>query len=356
VTEVKYKRDAADRIVEALNTVTTPQPAPDPPSVVSTKTRYGFTGSSDAPSVILDENSVVHQATISLPGGVLVTLQVASPTPSTWSYPNLHGDVVATADAAGVEPAGAHTAIYDPYGNVIRGTTPTTTVPENAEGTLDYGWLGQHQRGLEHMTGLEPITEMGARQYSARLGRFIEADPIAGGSCNDYDYACADPVNGRDLDGNWSIGSIFRKIGRFVAVGLHAFRGGTHSRRYSTVRRTATIKSALVGFSRGRLATVNQWPDEVDDWATESGGSATFEACLGLCFGWGLTDTRQIEYRGITGYGIVASFGVDVPLWGSQPESGDWCGGAKFVAVCKTDNGIAFSGSLGIGLGVWRVA
>jgi len=43
---------------------------------------------------------------------------------------------------------------------------------------------------------------MGARQYDPTLGRFLETDPIEGGSANDYDYTNADPVNGRDLDGN----------------------------------------------------------------------------------------------------------------------------------------------------------
>jgi hypothetical protein len=42
---------------------------------------------------------------------------------------------------------------------------------------------------------------MGARSYLPALARFAEVDPWRGGSCNDYDYACADPVNGADLEG-----------------------------------------------------------------------------------------------------------------------------------------------------------
>lgn len=37
----------------------------------------------------------------------------------------------------------------------------------------------------------------------ARAGgsRFLQVDPVEGGSANDYDYAMADPVNNLDLDG-----------------------------------------------------------------------------------------------------------------------------------------------------------
>jgi hypothetical protein len=42
---------------------------------------------------------------------------------------------------------------------------------------------------------------MGARPYVPGLGRFLEVDPIEGGSANDYDYGLGDPLNRVDLDG-----------------------------------------------------------------------------------------------------------------------------------------------------------
>jgi RHS repeat-associated protein len=65
---------------------------------------------------------------------------------------------------------------------------------------MDYAWLGRHQRPLEHAGTLATI-EMGARQYVPGLGRFLEVDPVEGGSANDYEYCKGNPVNCEDLDG-----------------------------------------------------------------------------------------------------------------------------------------------------------
>ncbi|RDI68442.1 RHS repeat-associated protein [Nocardia pseudobrasiliensis] len=47
---------------------------------------------------------------------------------------------------------------------------------------------------------------MGARTYLPVLGRFLQVDPVAGGSANDYDYVNGDPINSFDLAGtiSWS--------------------------------------------------------------------------------------------------------------------------------------------------------
>jgi hypothetical protein len=37
--------------------------------------------------------------------------------------------------------------------------------------------------------------------YDPNLGRFLQMDAIEGGSCNDYDYVCGDPINGMDIGG-----------------------------------------------------------------------------------------------------------------------------------------------------------
>ncbi len=104
-------------------------------------------------------------------------------------YPltNPHGDVVATTDAAGTVTS---TGTWDEYGDVTAGSGG------------QWGWLGAPQRRSDATLG---AIEMGARQYDPALGRFYSRDPVPGGSCNPYDYTCADPVNNTDLDGRYCL-------------------------------------------------------------------------------------------------------------------------------------------------------
>jgi RHS repeat-associated protein len=113
---------------------------------------------------------------------------------------NLHGDVAATMQtiAGGL----TSTSTTDEYGN------PTNPA---AAGTTRYGWLGSKQRAADTPAGL---ILMGVRLFNTYTGRFLQTDPVPGGSCNAYDYACGDPVNGLDLDGK----SWWRKAFRVAAI------------------------------------------------------------------------------------------------------------------------------------------
>jgi RHS repeat-associated protein len=206
-TAVSYVRDATDRIVAR--------------QVGPTGVRYGSTGSGDAPDFTTNTSNVVQEVTYSLPGGVLLTTRS---TGNVWSYPNLHGDVVAVANQAGTKLG--VTKVYDPYGNAIAGG-----IPDNSAGNFDYAWLGKTQRPLEQEPALQALIEMGARQYSPLLGRFIEVDPVKGGCANDYAYP-ADPVNTFDLDGR--IGQRGRSC-RELRSSIYN-RMSTLSRRFADLR------------------------------------------------------------------------------------------------------------------------
>lgn len=182
-TTVTYTRDGADRIIarEVVNAANETQ-------------RYGYTGDGDSPDLTLDSSGGIVERTVSLPAGGLVTFRALE---QVWSLPNLHGDAVVVTDAFSVTQGPQRT--YDPFGN-----TSGQPLVDNSAGAFDYGWLGAHQRTTEHQSGFAQTVEMGARQYDPMLGRFLQVDPVEGGSANDYDYSNADPVNESDLNGTCS--------------------------------------------------------------------------------------------------------------------------------------------------------
>jgi RHS repeat-associated protein len=102
---------------------------------------------------------------------------------------DLHTTIAATATVGGVGVSA--TFSYDEFGN----PTATTT-------TARYGWLGGANRA---QTGIGGLTMMGQRLYNPATGRFLQTDPIPGGSANAYDYCGQDPINSYDLNGSMRV-------------------------------------------------------------------------------------------------------------------------------------------------------
>ncbi|WP_130650690.1 DNRLRE domain-containing protein [Egicoccus halophilus] len=141
-------------------------------------------------------------ATITSPDGATTTI--------TEQLTDLFGSVIAN---VGNDPQAAipgttvlATSITDEYGAPL----DTTTI------TGRYHWLGGKQRAAVLASG---AILMGVRAYLPQLGRFLQIDPVIGGSASAYDYCYADPINCTDLDGKrarWSrlVGRWYRGIRR----------------------------------------------------------------------------------------------------------------------------------------------
>ena len=175
---MSYTRDPLDRLVGRQG---------------ATTQRYRYANMGDSPDFSVDVSGAVTERYLSLAGGVNVTTR--GPT-QIWSYPNLHGDVIARADAQGAKLGG--TRWFSPWGEA------SANVLDNLEGDADLGYLGRHAKLTEHGTGFEPLINMGARPYHIGLGRFLTTDPVEGGCANDYVYVFGDPVNQSDLSGRAS--------------------------------------------------------------------------------------------------------------------------------------------------------
>ena len=213
---VAYARDAGDRVVARATTTT----------AGSSTLRYAFTGDGDTPDLVLDAGNRVLTRTIALPGGVLYDQpgQGAPPTTTaggasvpaapSWSCPSIRGDIALLWTDAGIQTGPLHT--YTPDGQPLTptGVPDPDAGPDTQPGDTDTGWLGQHQKDLDHAGGLNLI-QMGARPYTPLLARFLTVDPVEGGTANAYTYV-TDPINDTDLTGMFGWRSALKSAGRWA--------------------------------------------------------------------------------------------------------------------------------------------
>jgi RHS repeat-associated protein len=174
---------------------------------VNEDTTFGYADNADSPAYSKPTLGGSVTTYVNGPDGLLV---INTGTIPTYPIQNAHGDSVGVTDANGVFTANPPT---DEWGV---GTPPANRL----------GWLGGKERFSTG--GTLNLYRFGVRLMDPSLGRFLERDPVEGGSANSYDYAYQDPINNFDLDG------------RFCIAGRSKGRGCRGAGFLRTVRRSVS--------------------------------------------------------------------------------------------------------------------
>jgi RHS repeat-associated protein len=330
---VSYPRDGASRIVQrSVNG--------------DVAARCSYTGSGDTSDLTLDSTGTVIEATLALAGGVVFTWRN---TAAVWSFPNLHGDVAAVTDGAGVKQG--PTRVYASFGQPLTGNSSGEL--DNSAGQFDYGWHGAAQRPVEHQCGTHALIEMGARPYDPSTGRFLQVDPIEGGTPNDYVYV-SDPVNGSDLTGKYADGRspsswrTYRGARTVKSAHIRALNRLLNSRTFSGRHRFDPVRArrnrngiplvtSLPAAFRGFANTTTMRPSRPLVRVSEPGHLSN-------------PITPQGIYDGFVAVATVISTGVDCIVFGTAGATvGTFVepvGGSVVGAVAGCAAGVAFSSAM----------
>jgi RHS repeat-associated protein len=223
-----------------------------------------YTDDSDSPAWTTESSDGLHWSrNVEGIGGDLAAIQ-DNQSGTALQLTNLHGDVVAVASLSDTATGPTSTFEADEFGIPRQTSSPR------------YSWLGGKERATKLQGGL---IQMGVRSYLPSLGRFLQVDPVVGGSANDYDYAKQDPINQFDLDGNVTDGDNGRRRQSFCATAVYwtrvppgcLNRHGTLSLGAALELAAMVIPEAKLGEVAGRIGerllvrAVERWGKAVGD-------------------------------------------------------------------------------------------
>jgi RHS repeat-associated protein len=236
---IGYHLDPASRDREAVSTGT----------VTATEVQH-YSGPTTKTPSWTGELSSNYTRYITGLSGMLVAIQHNGETPKL-QLANLHGDLVATASDS--ESA---TELTSTVGEASEYGVPATEAPSK------YSWLGTHEVPTTLPSG---TNAMGTRSYVPQLGRYLQTDPIPGGSANAYAYVAGDPVNTTDLSGayTWGFGASARET-------LNA-QGAQVAQAYEALVRAEAELLAEAAAAEAAMYAAFEAAGPEEEWGEEEG-------------------------------------------------------------------------------------